>query len=121
MMGSMDAAETSGGLRLRERASAFLPKGWGDFLLQLFLFTLVDIAYELTRGLSEGSVLPAFSHARDVVSMERSLGAPPALGARHRRLHLLPRPLRDHGGVHVLALSAPEQVLLLRPKRGVRG
>ena len=28
---------------LRERASAFLPKGWGDFLLQLFLFTLVDI------------------------------------------------------------------------------
>src|SRR6185437_9829782 len=87
MMGSMDAAETSGGLRLRERASAFLPKGWGDFLLQLFLFTLVDIAYELTRGLSEGNVLPAFAHARDVVSLERSLGVFTELDVQHWALH----------------------------------
>lgn len=61
----------------------FLPKGWPDFLLQLFLFAIVDIAYELTRGLSEGSVLPAFSHARDVVSLERSLGVFNELQVQH--------------------------------------
>jgi PAP2 superfamily len=67
----------------RRRLSVFFPKGWRDFVLQLFLFTLVDIAYELTRGLSEGSVLPAFSHARDVVSLERSLGVFTELDVQH--------------------------------------
>ena len=87
MMRSMDATGNSTGLRLRGRVSAFLPKGWGDFLLQLFLFTLVDIAYELTRGLSEGSVLPAFTHARDVVSLERSLGVFTELDVQRWVLH----------------------------------
>jgi len=87
MMRSMDATGTSTGLRLRGRVRAFLPKGWGDFVLQLFLFTLVDIAYELTRGLSEGSVLPAFTHARDVVSLERSLGVFTELDVQRWVLH----------------------------------
>ncbi len=47
------AAETTGG-GVRARLRGILPKGWRDFALQLFLFTLVDIAYELTRGLSRG-------------------------------------------------------------------
>jgi PAP2 superfamily len=87
MNGPMDATGTSSRLRLRGRIRAFLPKGWGDFLLQLFLFALVDIAYELTRGLSEGSVLPAFSHARDVVSLERSLGIFTELDVQRWVLH----------------------------------
>src|SRR5947207_14561410 len=87
MNGRMDVASTTPGARLRRRASRFLPKGWPDFLLQLFLFALVDIAYELTRGLSEGSVLPAFAHARDVVSLERSLGVFTELDVQHWALH----------------------------------
>jgi len=83
----MDASGATSGLRLRGRMSAFLPKGWGDFLLQLFLFTLVDIAYELTRGLSESNVLPAFAHARDVVSLERSLGVFTELDVQRWALH----------------------------------
>jgi len=79
----MDAAAPSTAARVRARMRGFLPKGWPDFLLQLFLFAIVDIAYELTRGLSEGSVLPAFSHARDVVSLERSLGVFNELEVQH--------------------------------------
>lgn len=87
MIGPMDASGTTSGLRLGARARAFLPKGWGDFLLQLVLFAIVDIAYELTRGLSEGSVLPAFAHARDVVSLERSLGVFTELDVQRWALH----------------------------------
>jgi hypothetical protein len=83
MSGPMDAAAPSTAARVRARMRGFLPKGWPDFLLQLFLFAIVDIAYELTRGLSEGSVLPAFSHARDVVSLERSLGVFNELEVQH--------------------------------------
>jgi hypothetical protein len=60
--------------RSRLSPSRHLPKGWRDFLLQLALFGLVDVLYELTRGLSDGSVLTAFQHARGVVSFERSIG-----------------------------------------------
>jgi hypothetical protein len=87
MIGSMEGSGTTSGPRLRARARALLPKGWGDFVLQLFLFAIVDIAYELTRGLSEGSVLPAFAHARDVVSLERSLGVFTELDVQRWALH----------------------------------
>ncbi len=83
----MDATVTSLAERARAGVRGLLPRGWRDFVLQLFLFTLVDIAYELTRGLSEGSVLPAFSHARDVVSLERSLGVFTELDVQHWALH----------------------------------
>ena len=51
-----------------------LPKGWPDFLLQLFLFALVDLAYESSRMLATGDVATAFVHARDVVSVEQTFG-----------------------------------------------
>ncbi len=60
--------------RSRWSVSRYLPKGWRDFFLQLALFAIVDVLYELTRGLSEGSVVTAFGHARRVVSLEQSLG-----------------------------------------------
>jgi hypothetical protein len=68
----MDAAPATP--RSRWSVSRWLPKGWPDFFLQLALFTVVDVLYELTRGLSEGSVATAFAHARRVVSWEQSLG-----------------------------------------------
>ena len=51
-----------------------LPKGWPDFLLQLVLFALVDLAYESSRMLATGDVATAFVHARDVVSVEQTFG-----------------------------------------------
>ena len=68
----MDAAPAT--RRSLWSAPRWLPKGWPDFFLQLALFTIVDVLYELTRGLSEGSVATAFGHARRVVSWEQSLG-----------------------------------------------
>jgi membrane-associated phospholipid phosphatase len=51
-----------------------LPRGWKDFALQLALFMVVNIIYEVTRGLSDGDIVSAFGHARDLVSAERTLG-----------------------------------------------
>jgi hypothetical protein len=68
-------------------AEKFLPKGWGDFLRQLALFTLVDIGYELTRGHSLGSVQVAFIHARDLVSFEKSIGIFTELDVQRWALH----------------------------------
>ncbi len=65
----------------------FLPKGWGDFVRQLILFSLVDIGYELTRGHSLGSVQVAFIHARDLVSFERSVGIFTELDVQQWALH----------------------------------
>ena len=65
----------------------FLPKGWGDFIRQLILFSLVDIGYELTRGHSLGSVQVAFIHARDLVSFERSVGIFTELDVQQWALH----------------------------------
>jgi len=66
--------EGKDGERKRTIAGRILPRGWRDFLLQLALFTVVDIAYELSRGHSMGTVQAAFRHAQDVVNIERSLG-----------------------------------------------
>ena len=51
-----------------------LPKGWPDFLLQLFLFAMVDVLYEVSRTLARADLAAAFVHARDVVSIEQTLG-----------------------------------------------
>ncbi|HYX84455.1 MAG TPA: phosphatase PAP2 family protein [Gaiellales bacterium] len=69
--------------RSRWSVSRYLPRGWGDFLLQLGLFAVVDVLYELTRGLSEGSLVTAFAHARRVVSLEQSLGIFNELEVQH--------------------------------------
>ncbi len=59
----------------RSRASGrLLPKGWIDFLIQLGLFALADVVYEISRTFARGDLAAAFVHARDVVSVEKSLG-----------------------------------------------
>ncbi len=65
----------------------YLPKGWGDFIRQLVLFTIVDVAYELTRGHSLGTVQASFRHADDIVSVERSLGIFTELDVQNWALH----------------------------------
>ena len=59
----------------RSRASGrLLPKGWRDFLLQLGLFAIADVLYEISRTFARGDLAEAFVHARDVVSVEQTLG-----------------------------------------------
>ena len=69
--------------RTAGRWSRWLPKGWTDFLLQLALFAIVDLAYEATRGRSLGTVQAAFRHAQDMVSFERSIGIFTELDVQH--------------------------------------
>jgi hypothetical protein len=67
--------ETPGaGRRWIDAIGEWLPRGWGDFLRQLALFVGFDVAYEATRGLSDGARTVAIRHGEDVVSAERSLG-----------------------------------------------
>jgi hypothetical protein len=68
----MNVLATSFGQAVRR--PRILPRGWRDFLWQLLLFAIVDVVYEVTRALSEGSIVAAFAHARDIVSWERALG-----------------------------------------------
>jgi hypothetical protein len=58
----------------RARRGAVLPKGWPDFLLQLGLFALVDIVYEVSRTFAKGDLAAAFIHAQDIVSLEKTMG-----------------------------------------------
>jgi hypothetical protein len=57
-------------LRLQERV---LPHGWLDALRQVSLFGLAYVGYRLVRGLVEGNANEAFSHARDLISLERGM------------------------------------------------
>ena len=50
-----------------------LPHGWLDVLRQVSLFAAAYLAYRLVRGLVEGDANAAFAHARDVISLERTL------------------------------------------------
>ena len=50
-----------------------LPRGWLDVLRQLALFGAVYLAYRLVRVLAEGDGTAAFAHARDLISLERSV------------------------------------------------
>src|ERR1700757_144012 len=56
--------------RLQERV---LPHGWLDALRQVTLFGLAYLAYRLVRGIVEGNANEAFSHARDLISLERGM------------------------------------------------
>ncbi|HEY5045609.1 MAG TPA: phosphatase PAP2 family protein [Solirubrobacteraceae bacterium] len=49
------------------------PNGWLDVLRQVSLFGAAYFAYRLVRGLVEGDANAAFAHARDVISVERTL------------------------------------------------
>ena len=70
-----DSAERHGSVRRAiDAIGERLPLGWGDFLRQLALFIAFDVAYEATRGLSDGARNVAIRHAEDVVSAEKTLG-----------------------------------------------
>jgi membrane-associated phospholipid phosphatase len=50
-----------------------LPQGWGDAGRQLGLLVLVDVAYELVRGIADGQRAVAIAHGERVIDFERSL------------------------------------------------
>src|ERR1035437_10363691 len=50
-----------------------LPHGWLDVLRQGSLFASAYLAYRLVRGLVEHNANVAFAHARDLISLERTL------------------------------------------------
>jgi hypothetical protein len=59
---------------VRARLRGFLPRGPLDLVLQLVLLAAAYWAWRHARGAVDGSLGLSFSHARDLVSAERSLG-----------------------------------------------
>jgi membrane-associated phospholipid phosphatase len=59
--------------RARLGQARVLPHGWLDVLRQVVLFVAAYVAYRIVRGLVEGDGPAAFQHARDLISLERTL------------------------------------------------
>jgi len=59
--------------RARVLQARVLPQGWLDVLRQFSLFLAAYIAYTVVRGLVEGRANAAFQHARELISIERTL------------------------------------------------
>jgi len=59
--------------RARVLQARVLPKGWSDVLRQILLFLAAYCAYRVVRGLVEGRATAAFQHARELISLERTL------------------------------------------------
>src|SRR5437660_10282055 len=59
--------------RARTLQASLLPHGWLDAARQVSLFGLAYIGYRLVRGWADGSANVAFVHARDLISLERTL------------------------------------------------
>jgi PAP2 superfamily len=59
--------------RARLLQARVLPRGWLDAFRQVSLFGAAYLAYRLVRGLVEGDANAAFAHARDLISLERTL------------------------------------------------
>jgi hypothetical protein len=59
--------------RARLMQARVLPHGWLDVLRQVSLFGAAYLAYRLVRGLVAGDANAAFAHARDLISLERTL------------------------------------------------
>jgi hypothetical protein len=59
--------------RARLLQARVLPHGWLDVLRQVSLFLAAYLAYHLARGLVEGRATAAFQHARELISIERTL------------------------------------------------
>ncbi len=59
--------------RARLLQARVLPHGWLDVLRQVSLFGAAYLAYRFVRGLVEGDANAAFAHARDLISLERTL------------------------------------------------
>jgi PAP2 superfamily len=69
--------------RLNGLRGRLLPRGPLDLLLQLFLLAAAYWAWRHARGAVDGSIGLSFSHARDLVSAERSLGLLIEPGIQH--------------------------------------
>jgi membrane-associated phospholipid phosphatase len=59
--------------RVRLLKGRFLPQGWMDVLRQVTLFGATYLAYRLVRVVVEGDANAAFAHARELISLERTL------------------------------------------------
>jgi hypothetical protein len=59
--------------RARVLQARVLPQGWWDVVRQILLFLGAYLAYRLVRGFADGSANAAFAHARDLISLERTL------------------------------------------------
>lgn len=60
-------------VRVRNRIGRILPRGPIDALRQLLLFGGAYYLYRIVRGVVDGEVTAAFSHARWIVNLERGL------------------------------------------------
>ncbi|HEV2982627.1 MAG TPA: phosphatase PAP2 family protein [Solirubrobacteraceae bacterium] len=61
------------GARARVLQAHVLPRGWFDLLRQISLFVSAFLVYDLVRGGVEGRATAAFQHARELISIERTL------------------------------------------------
>ncbi|HYB23980.1 MAG TPA: hypothetical protein VED41_09305, partial [Solirubrobacteraceae bacterium] len=59
--------------RARFLQARLLPHGWLDALRQVSLFGAAYLVYRLVRGLVEADANAAFAHARDLITIERTL------------------------------------------------
>src|SRR5258707_13876811 len=59
--------------RARHLQERVLPHGWLDALRQETLFGLASLGYRLERGVVEGNANEAFTHARDLISLDRGM------------------------------------------------
>jgi membrane-associated phospholipid phosphatase len=57
----------------RTRSISWLPKGGSDAPAQLSIFVIADILYETVRGVAESNAAVPFTHARSIMSAERTL------------------------------------------------
>ena len=55
------------------RLGRALPRGWGDFFLQLGVWLGFGLAYQLARGIADQDVAQAFQNGRLVIDLERNL------------------------------------------------
>ena len=58
--------------RAVDRIGDRLPHGWGDLFRQLGFFALVDLAYDVVRGVADGKHEVAFAHGQQIIDLERS-------------------------------------------------
>lgn len=58
--------------RVFARASAKLPKGWGDAGRQIGILVGVDVIYELGRGIADSDRADALAHGQQVIEFEQS-------------------------------------------------
>jgi hypothetical protein len=61
------------GARARVMQARVLPKGWLDLVRQVSLFVSAFLVYDLVRAGVEGRATAAFQHARELISIERTL------------------------------------------------